>query len=113
MVGLCNHGCTHGVQPGIQSFLQSKVTLWLCLTLLVSLKSSPHKVHPLIQASGSPGYGEEFKTATILDYGGRLYVGLEKCFECVATNIPYADVTKAVALGGSYEGYLIFWPAGK
>ena len=66
-----------------------------------------------MQASGSPGYGEEFKTATILDYGGRLYVGLEKCFECVATNIPYADVTKAVALGGSYEGYLIFWPSGK
>jgi len=55
----------------------------------------------------------DFKEAAILDYGGRPYQDLGKCFEHVAKDIPFADTTRAVALGGSYGGYLIYWLAGK
>lgn len=44
---------------------------------------------------------------------GRPYYDLERCFEYVEANILFADTTNAVAMGGSYGGYLTFWIAGQ
>ena len=44
---------------------------------------------------------------------GHAYRDLELCFDYIATNIPVADTTRAVALGGSWGGYMIYWLAGQ
>ena len=45
--------------------------------------------------------------------GGRPYRDIETCMDFVAKQLPYADVERAVCLGGSYGGYLALWIAGQ
>ena len=45
--------------------------------------------------------------------GGRPYRDIEACMDFVAKQLPYADVERAVCLGGSYGGYLALWIAGQ
>ncbi|TVY34335.1 Dipeptidyl-peptidase [Lachnellula subtilissima] len=59
------------------------------------------------------GYNEEFKEAAIREIGGRPYKDIEKCFAYIEKHITCADTSNAVALGGSYGGYLIYWLAGQ
>ncbi|KUJ22167.1 alpha/beta-hydrolase [Mollisia scopiformis] len=63
--------------------------------------------------TGSIGYNEEFKEAAIDEMGGRPFRDLEHCFDYIEQEVPYADTTNAVAMGGSYGGYLIYWLAGQ
>lgn len=67
----------------------------------------------LINIPGSTGYNEEYKEAAIRDFGGRPYYDLENCFDYIEQHLAFADSTNAVALGGSYGGYLIYWLAGQ
>lgn len=41
-------------------------------------------------------------------WGGRPYQDLVNCMEYLK-NIPYIDLDRAVAAGGSYGGYMICW----
>lgn len=62
--------------------------------------------------TGSTGYGQAFIDAIAKEWGGRPYNDLVKCFDHIAANIPYIDVSRAVALGASYGGYMINWIQG-
>jgi len=63
--------------------------------------------------TGSTGWGEAYCNAVLGDWGGRPYNDLVKCFEYVETSLPYVDTSRAVALGGSYGGYMVNWIAGQ
>ena len=45
-------------------------------------------------------------------WGGRPYEDLVKGFEYIEEHLPYADTSRAVALGASYGGYMINWIQG-
>ena len=62
--------------------------------------------------TGSTGYGPEFMEAIKGDFLGRPYDDIVQCFSYVQTHLPFADTTRAVALGGSYGAVLINWIAG-
>ncbi|MCJ1397068.1 hypothetical protein MMC11_000260 [Xylographa trunciseda] len=62
--------------------------------------------------TGSTGYGQAFTDAIQNNWGGAPYTDLEACMAHVATDMPYVDLTRAVALGASYGGYMINWMNG-
>ncbi len=62
--------------------------------------------------TGSTGYGPEFMEAIKGEFLGRPYDDIVQCFSYLQTHLPYADTSRAVALGGSYGGVLINWIAG-
>ncbi|MCJ1474015.1 hypothetical protein MMC13_002673 [Lambiella insularis] len=45
--------------------------------------------------------------------GGRPYHDLASCFAYIESQMPFVDTNRAVALGGSYGGYMINWIAGQ
>ena len=45
--------------------------------------------------------------------GGKPYRDLEACMDFVARELPYADVDRALCLGGSYGGGMVLWIAGQ
>jgi hypothetical protein len=57
--------------------------------------------------TGSTGYGMAFEDGIRGEWGGRPYNDLVRCVEWVAENMPEVDVTRAVALGASYGGFMI------
>lgn len=57
--------------------------------------------------TGSTGYGQEHTDAIAGNWGGAPYDDIVKCFEYVEKELDYADTDRAVALGGSYGGYMI------
>jgi dipeptidyl aminopeptidase/acylaminoacyl peptidase len=57
--------------------------------------------------TGSTGYGQAHTDAVSENWGGNPYEDLVKCFEYLDKEIEYADMDRAVALGGSYGGYMI------
>jgi dipeptidyl aminopeptidase/acylaminoacyl peptidase len=57
--------------------------------------------------TGSTGYGQDFTDAIANNWGGDPYEDLVKCFEHIEKNVEYVDTNRAVALGGSYGGYMI------
>jgi len=63
--------------------------------------------------AGSLGFGEAFDNSVDNNWGSLPYKDLVNCFEYVKTSMPYADTTRAVALGGSYGGYMVNWIAGQ
>ena len=63
--------------------------------------------------TGSTGFGQAFITAIDNDWGGRPYRDLVACFNHIESSIPYIDTTRAVAMGGSYGGYMVNWIAGQ
>ncbi|KAA8642264.1 hypothetical protein EYZ11_006660 [Aspergillus tanneri] len=62
--------------------------------------------------TGSTGYGQAFTDGIRGCWGGRPYIDLEKGFEYIEKNLEYVDVTRAVALGASYGGYMMNWIQG-
>jgi len=57
--------------------------------------------------TGSTGYGQKYVNDIALNWGGRPYNDLVKCFEYIAEKFSYVDTNNAVALGASYGGYMI------
>ena len=63
--------------------------------------------------SGSTGFGFEFQASVQNQWGGNCYIDLVACFNHVEKSLPYVDTTRAVALGGSFGGYMMNWIAGQ
>jgi dipeptidyl aminopeptidase/acylaminoacyl peptidase len=63
--------------------------------------------------TGSTGFGHAFLDAVNGDWGGAPYRDLEACFSYIEENMSYVDTARAVALGGSYGGYMVNWLAGQ
>ena len=63
--------------------------------------------------TGSTGFGQAFIAAISNDWGGRPYRDLLACFTHIESSISYIDTTRAVAMGGSYGGYMVNWIAGQ
>ncbi|KAF2102482.1 dipeptidyl-peptidase-like protein V precursor [Rhizodiscina lignyota] len=63
--------------------------------------------------TGSTGFGDDFSRAVLGDWGGRPYQDLVKCVDYVENNMEFIDMERAVALGGSYGGYMANWIAGQ
>lgn len=61
--------------------------------------------------TGSTGYGQDFTDAIAQNWGGDPYQDLVKCFEYLE-KLDFVDTDRAVALGGSYGGYMINWIQG-
>lgn len=57
--------------------------------------------------TGSLGFGKSFTDAVHGDWGGRPYDDICSCFDYVKEHLPYADTTRAVAIGPSYVGYMM------
>lgn len=62
--------------------------------------------------TGSTGYGQDHTDAITENWGGNPYQDLVKCFEYLKKEVQYVDTDRAVALGGSYGGYMINWIQG-
>ncbi|KAI2785878.1 hypothetical protein POX_h09640 [Penicillium oxalicum] len=58
------------------------------------------------------GYGQDFTDRIRGEWGGRPYEDLVKGFEYIEHNLHYVDITRAVALGASYGGYMMNWIQG-
>ena len=63
--------------------------------------------------TGSTGYGQDFVDGIQNEWGGRPYQDLVKGFEYIETHMPNVDVTRSVALGASYGGYMMNWIQGQ
>ena len=63
--------------------------------------------------TGSTGFGQDFINGVKGAWGGRPYNDLVACFEYVQKEFDYVDTNRAVAMGGSYGGYMINWIAGQ
>jgi dipeptidyl aminopeptidase/acylaminoacyl peptidase len=59
--------------------------------------------------TGSTGYGQAFTDAITKDWGGAPYNDLVNVVDWVESNMPEVDMTRAVALGASYGGYMVNW----
>ncbi|CAD0085932.1 unnamed protein product [Aureobasidium mustum] len=59
--------------------------------------------------TGSTGYGQAFTDAIRKDWGGRPYNDLVNVMDWVEKHMPEVDMTRAVALGASYGGYMVNW----
>ena len=58
--------------------------------------------------TGSTGFGDDMTQRVNANWGGEPYTDLVNCFEYVEKNMPFVDVGRAVAVGGSYGGKLLF-----
>jgi dipeptidyl aminopeptidase/acylaminoacyl peptidase len=59
--------------------------------------------------TGSTGYGQAFTDAIRKDWGGAPYNDLVNVVDWIEKNMPEVDMTRAVALGASYGGYMVNW----
>ncbi|KAG9938415.1 alpha/beta-hydrolase, partial [Aureobasidium melanogenum] len=59
--------------------------------------------------TGSTGYGQAFTDAIRKDWGGAPYNDLVNVIDWVEKHMSEVDMTRAVALGASYGGYMINW----
>lgn len=60
---------------------------------------------------GSTGYGQKFTDEINADWGGKVFDDIMAVADHMAT-LPYADVSRMVAAGGSYGGYMANWILG-
>jgi dipeptidyl aminopeptidase/acylaminoacyl peptidase len=63
--------------------------------------------------TGSTGFGEEFSGDIIGDWAKRPTSDLDNCWSYVEKNLNYVDTDRAVIMGGSYGGYMMYWIAGQ
>lgn len=63
--------------------------------------------------TGSTGFGLDFLSSVKNAWGGRPYDDLVSCFDYVKKEFDYVDTDRAVAMGGSYGGYMVNWIAGQ
>ena len=66
----------------------------------------------MVDFHGSTGYGQAFTDSIRGDWGGKPLEDLKKGFAAAVERYPFLDATRAVALGASYGGYMIYWMAG-
>ncbi|KAI4731738.1 alpha/beta-hydrolase [Aureobasidium sp. EXF-10728] len=59
--------------------------------------------------TGSTGYGQAFTNAIRKDWGGAPYSDLVNVMDWIEKNMSEVDMTRAVALGASYGGYMVNW----
>lgn len=57
--------------------------------------------------TGSTSYGMALQDGIQNEWGGRPYEDIVKCVDYVEEKMPYVDMSRAVALGASYGGYMI------
>lgn len=65
-----------------------------------------------INPRGSFGYGAAFTRGISLDWGGKVFVDLEKGLNAALANNSWLDSTRMGAAGGSWGGYAVNWIAG-
>lgn len=63
--------------------------------------------------TGSTGYGMSLQDGIQNQWGGRPYEDIVHAVDFVAATFPYVDMSRAVALGASYGGYMINWIQGQ
>ncbi|MBJ7600697.1 S9 family peptidase [Candidatus Nephthysia bennettiae] len=61
---------------------------------------------------GSDGYGEEFKRAVVMDWGGRDYEDLMSALDQLIERESFVDQSRMGVGGGSYGGYMTNWIIG-
>ncbi|CAF3648397.1 unnamed protein product, partial [Rotaria sp. Silwood1] len=66
-----------------------------------------------INFHGSDSYGQNFTDSIISEYGSLPYEDLQLGLTYALNKYPYIDSDRAVALGASYGGYMIYWIAGQ
>ncbi|MBA3645668.1 MAG: S9 family peptidase [Gemmatimonadaceae bacterium] len=65
-----------------------------------------------INPRGSIGYGAKFTRGISMDWGGKVFVDLEKGLNAALANNAWLDSTRVGAAGGSFGGYAVNWIAG-
>lgn len=63
--------------------------------------------------TGSTGYGMAFQNGIRNEWGGRPYQDLVKGFTYIEENLSYVDISRSVALGASYGGFMMNWIQGQ
>ncbi|KAG8526952.1 uncharacterized protein KY384_008381 [Bacidia gigantensis] len=63
--------------------------------------------------TGSTGYGQKFTDDIKEQWGGRPYQDLVKGFQFIEDHLEFVDMSRAVALGASYGGYMMNWMQGQ
>lgn len=58
-------------------------------------------------ASSSSGFGAEYAKRVVNDWGGKSYVDHVKGFAYIQAELPYVDTDRAIALGTSFEGFMV------
>ncbi|CAF2730588.1 unnamed protein product [Rotaria sp. Silwood2] len=66
-----------------------------------------------INFHGSDSYGQNFTDSIIGEYGSLPFEDLQLGLTYALKKFPYIDPDRAVALGASYGGYMIYWIAGQ
>ncbi|KAF4628302.1 hypothetical protein G7Y89_g9852 [Cudoniella acicularis] len=62
--------------------------------------------------TGSTGFGQSLTDGIQNQWGGHPYNDLVKGWEYIEENLSYVDTDRAIALGASYGGYMIYWVQG-
>ncbi|CAF4228929.1 unnamed protein product [Rotaria sp. Silwood2] len=65
-----------------------------------------------INFHGSDSYGQNFTDSIIGEYGSLPFEDLQLGLTYALNKFPYIDPNRAVALGASYGGYMVYWIAG-
>ncbi|CAF2863007.1 unnamed protein product [Rotaria sp. Silwood2] len=65
-----------------------------------------------INFHGSDSYGQNFTDSIIGEYGSLPFEDLQLGLIYALNKFPYIDPNRAVALGASYGGYMVYWIAG-
>ena len=63
--------------------------------------------------TGSDSFGRDFVKGVDRQWGGHPYHDIERCFNWIEKNEPRCDISRAVAAGASYGGYMANWIAGQ
>lgn len=66
----------------------------------------------MLNPRGGQGYGQEFVSAILGDYGNKDYTDLMVGLDAVLTEHPEIDEKKLVVAGGSYGGFMTNWIVG-
>src|SRR5258708_16056439 len=66
-----------------------------------------------MNARGSDGYGERFRTEVVRDWGGKDYLDLMSSLDQVIERAGYIDINRLGVGGGSYGGYMTNWIIGQ
>ncbi|MCX6955166.1 MAG: S9 family peptidase [Verrucomicrobia bacterium] len=74
--------------------------------------TAPGYIATWVNRHGSTGYGEKFVASIDGAWGEKPYEDVMLATDFLAKKYPYVDATRAVAMGGSYGGYLAAWIAG-
>lgn len=73
---------------------------------------TPGYIATWVNRHGSTGYGAKFVASIDGAWGEKPYEDVMLATDFLAKKYPYVDATRAVAMGGSYGGYLASWIAG-